>query len=72
MDDRRMPAPKSPLTEALRRSPKENATEAERLYDSPDRHSVTEANRGIGRKPDDRDAGPGDDPTVSTNVRKPF
>ena len=72
MDDRRTPEPKSPFTEVLRRSPKENAKEAERLYDSPDRRTVTEANRGISRKPDDHEAGPGDDPTVSTNVRKPF
>ncbi|NYZ16320.1 hypothetical protein HL658_27580 [Azospirillum sp. RWY-5-1] len=72
MNDRRMPEPKSPFTEALRRSPKENAEDAERLYDSPDRRTVTEANRKIGRKPDEREAEVGGDPAVSTNVRKPF
>lgn len=76
MDDRRMPEPKSPFAEALRHPPeekaKENEAEAERLYDSPDRRSVTEANRKISRKTDDRDAEVGDDPVVSTNVRKPF
>lgn len=72
MDDRRMPEPKSPFAEALRHPPKENEAEAERLYDSPDRRSVTEANRKISRKPEDGDAEVGDDPVVSGNVRRPF
>lgn len=71
MDDRRMPEPKSPFAEALGNPPEEAAKEAERLYDSPDRRAVTEANRKISRQPGDRKAGGGDDPVVSGNVRKP-
>ncbi|AWK86351.1 hypothetical protein [Azospirillum thermophilum] len=68
MDDRRMPTPKSPFTEALKSDPKENAEKARRLYDSPDRQSVTDANRRI---PDDSREPPAD-PGSAANVRRPL
>lgn len=67
MDDRKMPLPKSPFTEALKSDPHENARDAEKLYDAPDRDSVTEANR----KPDRTDQ-PAGDPGSSANIRKPL
>lgn len=68
MDDRRMPIPKSPFTEALKSDPKEAAEKARRLYDSPDRQSVTDANRRIS----DDSQEPPTDPGSAANVRKPL
>lgn len=44
MDDRE---PTGPFEEALRRSPAENARDADRTMDSPDRREVTEANEAL-------------------------
>lgn len=45
MDDRKMPTPRSPFTEALKGEMHDNAREAETLYDSNRRRKLEEANR---------------------------
>jgi len=76
MNDRRMPEPRNPFTEAHREELKENARKAEEIYDSPDRQDVTEANRALKEKARKGDKGqsdgPGADPVITENVRKPF
>lgn len=76
MTDRRMPEPRSPFTEAHREELKENARKAEDLYNAPDRQEVTEANKALKEKAREgnkgRPEGPGADPVVTENVRKPF
>lgn len=55
MDDRRTPEPESPFSDALSRTPEENARDAEKGLDQPDRKSVTEANQDgpdQGERPD--------------------
>lgn len=69
MDDRKTPLPKSPFTEALKSNPKDNAREAERLLDSPDRREVTDANRAAA--PSDKPR-TGQDPLTTQNMRKPI
>lgn len=69
MDDRKTPLPKSPFTEALKSNPKDNARDAERLLDSPDRQDVTEVNRKVAAsdKPPTKQ-----DPLTTQNMRKPI
>lgn len=71
MDDRKTPLPQSPFTEALKHNPKDNREEAERVYDAPDGSAITEANLEGGEDGDKVD-GPGQDPVVARNVRKPL
>ncbi|MCG5239223.1 hypothetical protein ACIU1J_00930 [Azospirillum doebereinerae] len=69
MDDRKMPLPKSPFIEALKSNPHDNARDAERLLDFPDRKQVTEANQRTA--PSDKPRGQ-QDPLTVQNVRKPI
>ncbi|WP_353858030.1 hypothetical protein [Azospirillum formosense] len=80
MNDRIMPTPRNPFTEAHKAEMEETARRAEEIYGAPDAQEVTEANkalkeqaRGGGKaKSDSADSeGPGADPVVTGNVRKP-
>lgn len=76
MTDRRMPEPRNPFTEAHREELKEAVKKAEDIYGAPDRREVTEANEALKEKADEEikggHEGPGADPVVTENVRKPF
>lgn len=69
MNDRKMPQPKSPFIEALKSDPHENAREAERILDAPDRQEITEANQGAA--PSDKPRATRD-PLTTQNMRKPI
>ncbi len=69
MDDRKIPLPKTLFAEALKSTPHDNAREAERLLDSPDRNEVTEANRAAHPSEKPR---PGQDPLTMQTMRKPI
>lgn len=69
MNDRKMPTPRSPFTEALKSDLHDNAREAERLYDSNRRREVTEANEALEEQ--GKDKSPAGDPASSANQRKP-
>jgi len=79
MNDRIMPTPRNPFTEAHKAEMEEAARRAEEIYGSPDAQEVTEANKAL--KEQARGGGkagaegPGDPvvtgPAVTGNVRKP-
>ncbi|AWJ90796.1 hypothetical protein Sp245p_13840 [Azospirillum baldaniorum] len=80
MNDRIMPTPRNPFTEAHKAEMEETARRAEEIYGSPDAQEVTEANkalkeqaRGGGKAGSGRldSEGPGADPVVTGSVRKP-
>ncbi|AWJ84352.1 hypothetical protein TSH58p_12925 [Azospirillum sp. TSH58] len=80
MNDRIMPTPRNPFTEAHRAEMEETARRAEEIYGSPDAQEVTEANKalkeqargdGKGGSEGPDSEGLGADPVVTGNVRKP-